>query len=452
MYNDVVNLIRRGESFDLKKILTVFLAVSIAVSSAFALGASALGSSKIKRADDNFEFARLSANIVYLYDSDSNKNTDQSYGETLRVIGRTTDKSYNFRALGAEECVIGADGRFLLQFNDYSSYKYALTALRADGKIVYAEPDVKMSISSESEGDNGYLSWGVEALGLDKYSEYIAEKYPDKETVVAIVDTGVEDIEPLKDVLIDGYDFVENDADAFQDISEDSHGTFLAGIVADCTKGTSVKIMPVRVLELKEAYLSMVVNGIFYAVDNGADVINLSLCVTVGYCKPLHDAADYAEENNVLFVASSGNFAKDTANVCPAHIESTISVSALDKNLEFAEYSDFGDEIDFAAPGSGIVSYGADGKLKTLNGTSMSAAFISAGAALYLIENPTCTPSQVQFAFKDACTDLGDKGFDDNFGNGMPDFSKFIGNKYVPVTGIQLPLGYVECAVSMALA
>lgn len=432
----------------MKKFLSIIFAVYFAASSAFLPGASALLNADITRTENNFEFAKKSAEIVYLCNSDNGKSGDNSNGEALRILGRTTDTSYAFRRTGADKCVVGADGRFLLQFNDYASYKYALNMLKSDDKIVYAEPDVKVAVSSEEEGGNSYLSWGVEALGLDKYSRHVAQNNSDSQSVtVAVIDTGVEDVDFVKERLVEGYDFVENDSDAFEDTSEDSHGTFIASIICDCVGDAPVKIMPVRVLESENVYLSVVLNGIYYAVDNGADVINLSLCVTAGPCSALHDAADYAEENDVAFVVCSGNFARDTSNVCPVHIESTISVSAVDINLQFADYSCFGKEVDVCAPGTSIVGYGADGNLSNLSGTSMSAAFISAGAALFRAENPDCTASQTQFAIKEICTDLGDEGVDDYYGNGIPDFSKLIDNRFVHVTGVELADNAVTASV-----
>lgn len=442
MYNGIDAIFAREGNLVLKRILSLVFAVCFAVSSAFATGASALGNTKIIRAKNNFDFAKKSTEIVYFYSRNINGSSAESYGEALRILGRTTDSAYNFRRLGADECLVGADGRFVLQFNDYSAYKYALSALRSDAKIVYAEPDVIVTVNSQEESEVGYLSWGVEALGLDKYSQYIAENHDVGASLnvglkVAIVDTGVQAIDPLKSILVPGYDFVDNDSDACQDTSEDSHGTFIAGIVADCTRNTPVRIMPVRVIESKEAYLSAAVNGIYYAVDNGADVINFSISVTIGPCSSLDEAVEYADKNNVVFVACSGNFKKNTSSVCPANIDSVITVSAINSGLEFSSlYSNYGHSVDVAAPGDGIISYGADGNLKTLSGTSMSAGFISAGAALFMIDNPHCTPSQVQAAIKGICTDLGDEGFDIYYGNGIPDFSKLINNKFVPVTGV----------------
>lgn len=430
----------------MKKILSVIFAVIIALSSVLATGAAAFGNASVIKTGSNFEFAKISAEIVYLYKNKTNGSGEQSSGETLRILGRTTDASYNFRRLGAEECVIGADGRFLLQFNEYSAFRYALGILKNDSEIVYAQPDSVVTVSSAGDGESGCLSWGTETLGLDKYSDYISQNVGVSQSVtVAVVDTGIEDIDPLKNRLVAGYDFIENDSDAFEDTSEESHGTFIAGIIANCTRNAPVKIMPVRVIETDEAYLSIAVNGIYYAVDNGADVINISLSSPEGICSALDEAIEYADKKGVVVVACSGNFKKNTSTVCPAHIDSVITVSAVNSNLEFSSfYSDFGASVDVVAPGDNIVSYGADGTLRTLFGTSMSAAFISSGAALFLLDNPDCAPYQVQLAVKSVCTDLGVAGRDDYYGNGIPDFSKFINNKYVPVTGIDVSMESIK--------
>ncbi len=433
----------------LKKLLSFFLAVVIAASSVFVMGASALGNTKIRRADGNLEFAKISADIVYLCNDNESGNSEQSLGNALRIIGRTTDYNYNFRRLGAQDGVVGSDGRFVLQFNDYDAFKYAMSTLSADAKIVYAERDTMVRVSSAESENTTFLSWGVEALGLDKYSGKVAENFTETQAVtVAIVDTGVEDIDFVKNRLVAGYDFVGNDSDAFEDTSKDSHGTFLASIITDCTQDAPVTIMPVRVIESETGYVSNVINGIYYAADNGADVINMSMGTLFGPCQSLEEAVDYAEEKGALVVACAGNSKTDIADMCPAHMDNVITVSAIDSNFSFAsDYSNYGVKVDVAAPGTSIVGYGADGKLTTLTGTSMSAAFISSGAALFKVENPACTPSQVKYAINGICNDMGDEGFDVYYGNGIPDFSKLIKNSFVGVTGIELPLGYVECAI-----
>ncbi len=414
------------------------MSIVIVAFSTVSLTASAYGNSKIRRVENNFDYARISADIVYSYKAKTDKNSEQSVDGALRIIGRASDGKYDFSSLGAKNGVISSDGRFLLQFNDFRAYKNALNELNDDSDIIYAHPDSEVFVSSVESEETSDLSWGVSALSLDKYAKHLEGRTdPSDGKVVAIVDTGVQSIDYLKNRLVKGYDFVGNDDNAFEDTSVDSHGTFLAGIVADGTKNADVSIMPVRVIESKDGYMSVAINGIYYAVDNGADVINFSLSGSSKSCKALDDAMEYARKNNVTVVVCAGNFGQDTVGICPAHIESVITVSAVDKNLNFESlYSDFGAAVDVCAPGGGIVSYGADGQLKSLDGTSMSAAYISAGVALFRLDNPQCNTVQVSDALVGICDDLGDEGFDNYFGNGFPRFGRFIDDTTVYVSGI----------------
>ena len=234
-------------------------------------------------------------------------------------------------------------------------------------------------------------------------------------------------IDFIKNNLVEGYDFFNNDSDATDDTSDDSHGTFLASIVVDCVGNLPIKIMPVRVLNAKEASLINVVNGIIYAVDNGADVINVSLYAVLKNCKALEDAVAYAEENNVTVVVSAGNSKNDVQYFCPSHCETALTVASVNSDLIFSEsFSNFGNGIDPAAPGENISGYNASGETSTLNGTSMSAAFVSAAAAMYRLDNPDCNTADVRTALTSTAQDLGASGKDICYGWGIPKLSNLI--------------------------
>ena len=390
----------------------------------------------VKTAADNTEFAIKTAELINSRNVSKNQTASV---DLLRIIGRAKSSDYKLDRLGASGAVMGADGRFVLQFKDSSSLSKCLKVLESDPEIIYAEKDrVVYTCASESE-ETADLSWGVEALGVGSYADEI-EYSPDANVTVAIVDSGVAPIDFVKDKLVEGYDFVENESGGAIDESVDSHGTFLASIVADCVKDAAVSIMPVRVLTSKTGSLINAVNGIYYAADNGADVINISLGGVLNNCKSLDDAVAYANSNNVSVVVCAGNSKQDIYNYCPAHNECAITVSAINSDLEFAADfmssnsaygSNFGEEVDVCAPGVNIVGYGADGNLKTLSGTSMSAAFISACAALVRLANPDFTADVVQEKIKESCTDLGAEGFDVYYGCGLPDMCKI--EAYEPV-------------------
>ena len=413
----VIILLRRN----LKKIICVAFAALLM----FSQYAAAYEFSKVIVANSSNDYAIKCAEMVNSYSGASGKSSPDAADCSLRIIGKVSDIGYNFASYNPKSCVVAKDGRFLMQFTSYERYSNALSKLSAAPEVIYAEPDSKISTASLTESKT--VPWTLECLGIDKYSERLSDDSSLEEVIVAIVDTGAADIDPIKDRLVSGYDYIGNDNDAFEDESSDSHGTFLAGIVAECTENTKVKIMPVRVIKSKTGYVSNAVNGIHYAADNGAKVINMSLSGSAGNCASIDNAIAYAESKDVVTVVCAGNFAVDTSGVCPAHINSAITVSAVDNTLTFAsDFSDYGEEIDACAPGVGIIGYGADGKQKAMSGTSMSAAFISAGAALLRMQNPELSSAKVQAKIKESCLDLGQKGFDVYYGYGLPQFASFI--------------------------
>lgn len=398
--------------------------------------AFAAGAPKVVFAQSNTDFAIKSAEIQKIYRNQSGNQPQALSPENLRVLGRTADMNFNFRALGAQAAILAPDGRFILQFKESDQVKNCLEKLSACPEIVYAERDAILYTNAEEESE-GSDRWGVAAIEADIYAQHLSSNAGT--VTVAIVDSGAAPIPAISGRTVAGYDFIDNDDNALNDTSVDGHGTFIAGIVADCSVGTGVKVMPVRVIDSKTGNISTAVNGIYYAVDNGADVINLSLGGVLNNCKTLDDALAYAEEKGVVAVVCSGNAKTNTVNYCPAHNESAITVSALDSKLEFAAgYSNYGDAVDVCAPGTNVVGYATDGTEKAMTGTSMSAGFVSAAAAMIRLQNPGLTPAQVQSAIKDSCKDLGAEGFDIYYGYGIPGLSKFIdeNESKVPVESI----------------
>ncbi len=426
------------------RILKIFISSATAVCIVILQAVFAFAFINVRYAENNTDFAIKSADVINSYGT--SRNQLDSAGEMLRIIGRTSAKNYRFTGFGASAAVIGADGRFLLQFSNENAFDKCLEHLNSDPEIIYAEKDRLVYTCASEEGETADLSWGVEALGVGEYAEKV-EYSPDTSVTVAIVDSGIEPVDFVKDKLVEGYDFVENEKGGATDKSVDSHGTFLASIVADCVKDAAVSIMPVRVLKSKTGSVSTVINGIYYAVDNGADVVNLSLGGVLNNCKSLDDAVAYADSKNASVVVCAGNSKQDIYNYCPAHNESAITVTAIDPNFEFvadfkpwgSEYgSNYGDAVDVCAPGKAIIGYNSKGEKTDLSGTSMSAAFISACAALVMLEYPEATAGEVQQAIKDSCTDLGDEGFDVYYGYGLPDMSKVVIEIPVTMTSVAI--------------
>ena len=354
---------------------------------------------------------------------------------TLRIIGKLRANASAFNFPKAEEAALAENGLFLLSFANEADLYAALTALENSPAVLFAQRDVPVYTETLEQAES-HLSWGPDAIEADAYANAID---PLGIVTVAVIDSGVSDIDFLKDRLVDGYDFYDNDADATNDVSVDSHGTFLASIIADCTGNLPVKIMPVRVLESETGMLSTIINGIIYAADNGADIINLSMCAPLTNCRALENAVAYAQAKNVTFVTCAGNTISDTETYCPSHCETAITVSSVNFQNCFSEsFSNFGDEVDLTAPGEGIIGYNAAGEEAALSGTSMSAAFVSAAAAMFLVENPYCNTNQVRNALISCALDLGETGKDIKFGWGLPKLSKLAADNTVYVEDIRL--------------
>src|SRR5581483_7920674 len=180
-------------------------------------------------------------------------------------------------------------------------------------------------------------------------------------TIVAVIDTGIQYNHPDLPTsrLINGPDLVNNDADSSDDFG---HGTFVAGVIGATTNNSlgvaginwQTQIMGVKVLDSTGNGTSDVVSqGIIYAADHGAKVINLSIGATVG-CSQTPDvqsAVDYARSKNVTVVAAAGNNNTDANNSFPGSCSGVIDVGATDQNDARASYSNFGPRVDIAAPG-----------------------------------------------------------------------------------------------------
>lgn len=355
-----------------------------------------------------------------------------------RLFGKTTDVNFSFSAYNAEKVLICEDGRFFLRFSSEAQAEFCLLSLQKEESIKYVSTDFPIYADVLEEKESEHISWGPEKLNTDSFCDYYEGKEPTR-TVVAVIDSGAADIDFLHGHLVQGYDFVDNDFDTSNDTHFNSHGTFLCGEIVDCVGMLPIEIMPIRVLSSYSGSLVNAINGIYYAVDNGANVINLSLGGKVEKCEAADEAIAYAIENNVNVVVCAGNERDNAEKYCPAHNLNAITVSAVDKSNNFASsFSNYGAVVDFSAPGVDIMSCNANGKLKTLSGTSMSTAFVSAAVAMIRSTNPELNPNQVFEYLKMISDDQGDAGWDCFYGWGTIDLSKASLIQKNWVTGVSL--------------
>ncbi|TWT40575.1 Thermophilic serine proteinase precursor [Phycisphaerae bacterium RAS1] len=217
---------------------------------------------------------------------------------------------------------------------------------------------------------------------------------------------------------VHGWDFVGQDADP-SDVS--GHGTHVAGIIAAGQDGpvaglANVSVMVLRVLDSRnEGFDSRTMAAIGYAIDEGADIINLSLGGPDD-SSALRDACNAAQAAGVVVVAAAGNQAGRV--LYPAAYESAIAVGASDEADRVPSFSNAGRSLDLAAPGVNIISTALGGGFEYRSGTSVATPLVSAAAALLRSADARLSASDVRTRLTLAADDIEQAGWDEASGYG----------------------------------
>jgi subtilisin family serine protease len=291
--------------------------------------------------------------------------------------------------------------------------------LKATSGAAYAEPVYMASALGLVPNDTYYsLQTNLAAINAAGGWQYFTGS---SGVIVAIIDTGLDlTSADFSGRLVEGYDFVNYDSTPMDD---NGHGSHVAGIMAATGNNDygiagldwSAKIMPIKVLDSTGHGSDLnVYRGIMYAVDHGANVINLSLGFD-GYSYLVESAVNYAYQHGVTIVASSGN--SNLSVTFPANLPHVIAVGSVDDSENKAVYSNYGDDLDLVAPGNSVFSLTNTGySYKT--GTSMAAPQVS-GLASLLRGITSLSPDQTESLMKSTSKDLGSTGWDIYFGNGL---------------------------------
>lgn len=241
------------------------------------------------------------------------------------------------------------------------------------------------------------------------------------DVLVAVLDNGFDlDHPDLKGQIVSSYATATS-------MSEDDHGTHVAGIIGAAhnnrTYGAGVApdtgLLAIDVFEDELAYSSDVIEGIYYAADAGADVINMSLG-NYFYSESYQKAINYAHERGVLVIASSGNDFTDETHY-PSGYENVMAVGSTDRADRFSGFSNYGIEQDISAPGTGIWSTIAGGSFGSMSGTSMASPVVAGIAALVKANEPDLSNDDIAQRLYDTSVDLGAAGKDPYFGHGRID-------------------------------
>lgn len=303
--------------------------------------------------------------------------------------------------------------------------------LNANPDIEYAEPnyvyhafDLPDASINVAYNDTYYsYQWGIPAIKANQAVDLVTASQRASK-IIAIVDTGVSlTHEDLQGSILAGYDFVNGDSSPNDD---NGHGTHVAGIAAaigNNAKGVAgvasgAKILPVKVLDSEgSGYTTDIVNGMRYAADNGAKVLNLSLGANTSCSRTYQDAINYVRSKGAVVVVASGN--SNTAVASPANCTGTVSVGSVNSSLVRSSFSNYGSVLDVVAPGESIASTYPNNQYANMSGTSMASPHVAGVAALILAANSSLTPDQVETILKQTATDLGAAGRDNYYGSGL---------------------------------
>lgn len=236
---------------------------------------------------------------------------------------------------------------------------------------------------------------------------------------VAVLDTGVDYNHPeLKGKVLPGYDAVTG-LPSGMDVQ--GHGTFVAGIILQIAP--DVTVIPVRVLDANgNGTMATIMNGLQYALDAGADVINLSLSSTYDF-KVLHELIKVARSKGVIVVSAAGNDASGN-KYYPAGYAENVSIGATDNQDFRANFSNYNGYISLSAPGVAIYSTWKGGGYGWGDGTSFSTPMAAAGAAIVKSLYPIYKPDQIRDTLKKAVDKFGIGCKCGGMGVGRLNFSK----------------------------
>lgn len=286
--------------------------------------------------------------------------------------------------------------------------------------VEYAEPNYIASISDVVPSDPYFVNqWDLQKIATPAAWDITVGS---ESVIIAVVDTGVDYNHPdLSGRMIAGYDFVNGDADPMDD---NGHGTCVAGIVAASPEnGIGVagitwwpSVMPIKVASAS-GYASYyaIAQGITYAANNGARVVNISIAGSSS-SSTLTNAVDYATQRGCLVVAASGNNSSATVYY-PAACSNALAVGATDAYDQRASYSNYGPALDVMAPGGGYTTTRGGG-YGGFGGTSAATPHAAGVAALVISVNPNLSAADVAAIIAQSADDIGDAGWDQYTGWG----------------------------------
>ncbi len=305
-----------------------------------------------------------------------------------------------------------------------------LEALSHNPKIEFAEPD--FIATADFTPNDPYYTGGYQWHHSKIQSPQAWDVSQGlTNIIIGVLDTGVDANHPdLKGKVLAGYNYVSNTVNTADD---NGHGTAVAGTAAASgnngigVSGIAIKnyILPVKVLgSTGSGTYSAIANGVTYAANKGARVINLSVGGGSS-SSTLQSAIDYAWSKNAIIVAAAGNNANNTPQY-PAACRNVVGVSATETSDNLASFSSYGSYVTLSAPGQGIWTTQNGGSYGAWSGTSFASPVTAGIAGLIVAANTQLSNAQVVDILKTSSDDIGAAGYDVYFGFGRVNANKAV--------------------------
>jgi serine protease len=400
-----------------------------------------------------------------------------SFAAKVKPLNTSADKPIYV----ADEIIVSYDANVTKAKKDKLKDKYAMTFKKNSKKAgkftVYKHKNPK-AILAQLKNEPGVLlaeqnayayatavpndpyyspyQWHMTRIGMETVWDLTTGS---SSVIVAVIDTGIDQsMEDLaQTTFTSGYDFINNDNDPTDD---EGHGTHVCGTIAQSTNnnlGTvgivyNSTIMPVKVLGADgTGSYDAIADGIYYAVDNGAKVLNLSLG-GYGSLSVLENAVNYAWNNGAIIMCAAGNDNTSQTHY-PSAYTNAMGITATNYLDEKADYSNYGSYVDITAPGGDGNDNNGDGYMDGvlqntfsgtnegyyfMYGTSMATPHVAGIAAAMFSVNPSITNTEVRNILETTADDIGAAGWDQYFGHGLLDGAEAVqqamGGSNVPPT------------------